>query len=363
MAKKVVTAILAVCMLGSLTACNGEEVKEVQVEIVQEVDEIAYATAPVEYGEVVSEVKLNCKYEPTEHEDLSFPVSYKIVLDCYVEEGDVVSKGDVLAELVLLDVENQVEETEYQLASLELKLEQTRELKEFDIESAKTLYEYTSKTKQDQEALQEKLEAIEDQYKTTLEDLEDDILITEMRLEDYRQQIRDGKLIAGMDGEITYLDSGLASIDYNTVYTEEDKKMITISSKESCYFIVEDTTYAEYIEEGDSLFVSYIMSGVKSQCEVTPAKMDEWEGRMYFAVVGEETFENEMRADMVLELDRKDNVLCVPTDAVHDSEEGTFVYIEENGLLSMRYVTVGLRGLDVTEITEGLSEGEIVVLK
>ena len=31
MAKKVMTAILAVCMLGSLTACNGEEVKDVLI--------------------------------------------------------------------------------------------------------------------------------------------------------------------------------------------------------------------------------------------------------------------------------------------------------------------------------------------
>ncbi len=363
MAKKMMALALAGCMMFSLTACNEEETKEVQVEIVQEVDEIKYVTAVVEYGEVVSEVKLNCKYIPTEHEDLSFPVSYKIVSDCYVEEGDIVSKGELLAELWLGDVENLVEETEYQLASLELKLEQTQELKEFDIESAKTLYEYTSKTDKDKEALEEKLESIETQYKTTLEDLEDDILITEMRLAEYRQQLRDGKLIAGMDGEITYLDNGLDTIDYNIVYTEEDKKMITVSSLESCYFIVEDTTYAEYIEEGDSLFVNYTLSGVKSQCEVIPAKRDEWDGVMYFDIVGEETFDNEMRGDIMLELARKDNVLCVPTDAVHESEEGAFVYIEEGGLLSMRYVTVGLRGLDVTEIAEGLSEGEIVVLK
>lgn len=363
MVKKVISAILTGCMLLSLTACNGEEVKEVQVDLVQEVDEIKYVTATVEYGEVVSEVKLNCKYIPTEHEDLAFPFSYEIVNDCYVQEGDIVSEGDLLASLWLGDVEKEAEKTEYQLASLKLQLEQTQELKAFDIESANTLFEYTYKTADDKKALQEKLESIEEQYKTKLEDLSDDILITEMRLAEYEQQLRDGKLIAGMDGEITYLDSGLAAIDYSVVYTEEDKKMITISSLESCYFMVEDATYAEYIKEGDSLFVNYTLSGVKSQCEVTPAKMDAWDGLMYFDVVGEETFDIEMRGDILLELARKENVLCVPTDAVHESEEGSFVYIEEDGMLSMRYVTVGLRGLDVTEIAEGLSEGEVVVLK
>lgn len=363
MAKKVITAILAGCMLVSMTACGGEETKEVQVEIVQEVDEISYATATVEYGEVVSEVKLNCKYIPTEHEDLAFPVSYKIVSDVYVKEGDIVSKGDLLAELYMGDVEDLVEETEYQLASLKLKLEQTQELKAFDIESAKILYEYTFKTQQDREALEDKLESIETQYKTTLEDLEDSILISEKRLADYKQQLRDGQLIAGMNGEVTYLKDALDNIDYSIAYTEEDEKVITISNLDSCYFIVEDSTYAEYIAEGDVLFVNYILSGVKSQCEVVPALMDSWDGVMYFKITGEETFENDMRGDIVLELARKDNVLCVPTDAVHESDEGAFVYIEENGLLSMRYVTVGLRGLEVTEIVDGLSEGEIVVLK
>lgn len=363
MTKRGMTVIMAGCMLFGMTACNDNEKKDVQVELVQEVSEPSYATVTAEYGEVVNTVKLNCVYTPTEYEDLSFPASYMLVSDVYVKEGDIVSKGEVLAETELDDIRDTVEYIEYTLAMAELDLKQTKELKELDIACAKELYEYTAKSRQDTEQLQENLENIEGQYKTHLEDLEDTILINKLQLEEYKQLLQDGQLISGIAGEITYMDGELAVIDYNVIYTEEDKKMITVSGLESCYFTVEDTTYAPYITEDESLFVNYTLSGVKIQCEVKPVKMDEWDKVMYFDVVGDETFDIEMRGEILLELERKDNVLCIATDAVHTSEEGTFVYIEDNGMLSMRYVTTGLCGAELTEITEGLSEGEIVVLK
>lgn len=363
MTKRGMTVIMAGCMLFGMTACNDKETKDVQVELVQEVSEPSYTTVTAEYGEVVNTVKLNCAYTPTAYEELSFPTSYMLVSDVYVKEGDIVSKGEVLAETELDGVKDTVEQIEYALAAAELELKQAKERKELDIACEKELYEYTSKSKQDTEQLQEKLANIESQYKTYLEDLEDAILINKLHLEECKQLLQDGQLISGMEGEITYIDSGLAAAGYNAFYTEEDKKMITVSSLESCYFTVEDTTYAPYITEGESLFVNYTLSGVKSRCEVKPVKMDAWDKVMYFDVVGDETFDIEMRGDILLELERKENVLCIATDAVHTSEEGTFVYIEDNGMLSMRYVTTGLRGAELTEITEGLSEGEIVVLK
>lgn len=356
MAKRMIAMILAGCMMFSLTACNEKETKDVQVEIVQDVDEIAYLTATVEYGEVVRDVKLSCNYMPTEHEDLAFAVSNERIEEIAVKKGDMVAEGTVLISLYVGDLEEQIEEIEYQLESLKLRLEQTLEMKAFEIECVEDWYKYTSKTKEDADEAEDKIEAIEEQYKTTLEDLEDSILITEKRLAQYKEELKNSQLIAGINGEITYLANGIS-------YSEEGEKVITISDLDSCYFIVEDTTYAEFIAQDDTLYVDYISTGVKGQCEVKPALMENWDGTMYFKPVGEESFANGMRGDIILELDRKDNVLCVPTDAIHESEEGAFVYISDNGMLSMRYVTVGLQGLDVTEIVSGLSEGETVVLK
>lgn len=60
-------------------------------------------------------------------------------------------------------------------------------------------------------------------------------------------------------------------------------------------------------------------------------------------------------------VDRKDNVLVVPTEAVKD-EDGRFtVTVIKNGKQTERRVEVGLEGDQYTEILSGLKEGEEVV--
>jgi len=60
-------------------------------------------------------------------------------------------------------------------------------------------------------------------------------------------------------------------------------------------------------------------------------------------------------------IERKDNVLVVPSEAVKETGQGTTVSILENGKQVTRTVTVGLAGNDSSEITSGLGEGEEVV--
>lgn len=58
---------------------------------------------------------------------------------------------------------------------------------------------------------------------------------------------------------------------------------------------------------------------------------------------------------------RKEGVLCVPNEAVKESEQGQYVEILVNGEPKQKPVQTGISGNDRTEILEGLQEGEAVV--
>lgn len=91
--------------------------------------------------------------------------------------------------------------------------------------------------------------------------------------------------------------------------------------------------------------------------------MEQWDEKLYFKPVGDEIIASETDGTITMELERRENVLCIPEDALHESDNGLFVYLEKDGLLEMRYVTVGLEGDEMIEITDGLVQGEVIALK
>lgn len=358
MKRKILAVILAGGMLFTTTGCGQQETGDLQPVLVQEEEEAAYPTTTVEYGEVVKNVTVRCSYTSTEKQDLSFPVDGGLIARVEVKMGDYVDPGQLLVALDVEDLEETIEELSFQIECQELKLAQTEEMKAFELASAERLYTYTYMTKQDKEDLAEKKESINKQYRTTLEDMNDQLHILKKKLEQSRQELADGQLFANITGEITYLENSLKD-----TYSKKDRVVVTISNLDACYFTTEDLAYADYFKEAESLTVSYRESGTEYTCEAVPALTDSWEEKMYFKPVGDEIIASKTNGTITLELERKENVLCVPGDAIHESDNGPFVYLEKDGLLEMRYVTVGLEGDTMAEITDGLEQGEIVALK
>jgi HlyD family secretion protein len=66
-------------------------------------------------------------------------------------------------------------------------------------------------------------------------------------------------------------------------------------------------------------------------------------------------------ADAEVIIDVKENAIRVPSEAVIENER-LFVYRPEEGILRERHIVVGLSNWDLTEIVEGVKEGELVVL-
>ena len=76
------------------------------------------------------------------------------------------------------------------------------------------------------------------------------------------------------------------------------------------------------------------------------------------------TLKSRDSGSIILKLDQRENVLYLDKSAIRTFNGKPFVYIpDENGLPTLRYVTLGLEVKNVVEIVEGLDEGDQVIIQ
>lgn len=76
-----------------------------------------------------------------------------------------------------------------------------------------------------------------------------------------------------------------------------------------------------------------------------------------------EGIKSTMTADIIIQVEKRENVLVVPREAVKKVGEKTTVEVLVDDLIQEREVEVGLRGDTLVELISGLEEGEKVLIK
>ena len=69
-----------------------------------------------------------------------------------------------------------------------------------------------------------------------------------------------------------------------------------------------------------------------------------------------------MSADIEIVIERRADVLAIPTLTVLEGEEEKSVFIVEDGRLRQRAVKLGAANWDLSEVLEGLRPGDLVVI-
>jgi HlyD family secretion protein len=67
------------------------------------------------------------------------------------------------------------------------------------------------------------------------------------------------------------------------------------------------------------------------------------------------------RADVRIEVARREQTLRVPIGLVHHDETGPYVYVDRDGRIALVRPTFGLTGSEQVEVLEGLVEGDVVL--
>lgn len=77
---------------------------------------------------------------------------------------------------------------------------------------------------------------------------------------------------------------------------------------------------------------------------------------------GAETLRSGMSVDVDIIVKSTENAVCVPSFAIFDDKEGKqYAYVVEDGTARKREITKGAEGIEWTEITDGVKEGESVI--
>lgn len=367
---KRITSIFCILLSIGFTGCDAgveDTVSDQVIEVEAVKDPIEYTMDVVRMGDVANTVSIDCSYLQMEDEDIAFDVDNEVIYQVYVEKGDTVRKGDLLVELNVAELERLVDELKDSIAYQTLMLEQTKELKALDIKARKERYnldksqmtDVTMKSTLDR-TFNEDIRSIEASYEKSIEDYEDTINIGQFKLDTYQEKIKSSKLYAGMDGTVSFIKDYLRGS-----LTKVDEKIITIIDTSVCAFAASKIEYRDYFKEKEPITITIGFGANEQQREAYPMNINEWDDEMYFELA-ENDYELAIgtRGTIDITLETANNVLYISKDAIHTAQDQSYVYVvDSEGLRSIQYVEVGLRGPKVVEIKSGLKEGDYVILK
>jgi len=354
-------ALLSLLFCLGLTGCQEQEVINKEVEIQEQVtSEISYELTQVSKGRVEQVMVLQCTYTQTEELEIAFEIDKELITDVYVEKGDSVTKGEVIASVDVEAAEAKLKEMRHQLAKDELKLKQAIEKRDFEVEQAEVWFGYTAMKKEDRKNTDEEKVRITESYAKTIQNYEDTIYFEKKRIAEWEEYIENGTLTAPMDGIISWVKA-----DLKGSLTEKDVPIVRIYNPESKMYYSDDVEAIPYLEEGKEYPIVCGLGKAQREYTVTPAKMEDWGEYVYFRLLDEEYDPNIIVLGKVnLVIEEKENALCVDRHAIHSSGEEFYVYtLDENNVRRMQFVELGLRGTDIVEIVSGLSEGQRVIIK
>lgn len=354
---------ILLCLLVSIVfaGCTPSEEDEELVVMEQEEETIPYNLAIASYGDVLLTEILNGTFKELEEEELSFSVSGRLVTQVYVEEGDQVRKGQLIAELGTEDLISQAETLEYQIERNKILLEHASINEDYDLSAVWLQFIYQSgQTEAEGEALDARIAEIQQQYRYMREDYQDAIDIAELKLARIKSELAVNKLYAGMDGTVTWIERGL----YGST-SEAGRGVIQIKNDSECLFTIEGAKNADLFEEGVPIEMVITSGESAGTYLIIPYHMEEWTDRLLFVMVKEDIeIPKGTIGKITMVLEGRENVLNIPRRALRTVEGKTFVYyLGEDGLRDVRWVETGLYGDDRVEILSGLEEGEKVILK
>jgi len=321
-------AILLLCLvLAGTAACGGEP------------EEAEWQLTEVVRGDLTVSVSGSGNIGVSDEASLVFGSGGKVD-KLYVEEGDKVSKGDVLAkldtgalELALAQAEVALEHAEYNLNQLEDVLH----------------------------ASQDRVDIAKSELKAT-----------EQAVAQAQKQLDEATITAPFDGLVA------------AMYVKEGDitPSPTMSSMPVVYLI--DPTSMELSAEVDEIDVPGVKPGQRAIIEVDALPDEQFEGVvtlvgslpvveaglvLYKVKIGFDVPEgSELKVGMSATADiiiqQRNNVLLVPDRAVErDSQGNPVVKVMVNEQIEERSVVIGISDGFQTEIVDGLVEGEIVMIE
>ena len=307
----------------------------------------------VTHGDLAAQARLSGKVAAAREVSILAPLSAKVTA-VYVRVGDKVENGQVLFSLDKSDLQ-----TSY--SSLSSEYTRTKELLEAQVQQAQTNYDNTAALLEVGAASQLEL----DTARVTLLSAQTSMASTLQQLEDNLQTLRDTMADADVKSTMDGMVSSQSVVVGATASPTSPPAVITERGSQVTVSVSE--AVQTYLSIGDTAQV-IISSASEEAIEATVRTISPSAGAMtqLFDVVldlpEDTTLTAGMFATVLVETERRENVITVPTEAILNDGVSQSVYVVEDGLASQRVLTTGLVGDGVTEVVEGLTGGEQLVV-
>ncbi len=320
------------------------------------------------------------------------PVAGTVTL--IAKAGDTVAKGDVLAELTSPELSNQLEQQEATLESLDIEVQRARiqnkqaqltarrtaDQAEVDFAAAQREWERAERSwakkvisRVDHLAAKDNLRKAElandhaqADAKLQVESLAFELRTRELTLqrqhlavEELQRQVDALKIrapVGGMVGTIPVADKA------NVVANQPLATVVDLTRLE-----VEIEVPEIYADDLGTGMPSEIRLGNQTHtgllASISPEVVEgQVRGRVRFEGAQPEGLRQSQRVSARIVIEEKPDVLMVPRGPFYDSEGGRFAWIVRDGLAERRPIRTGAVSLTAIEVTEGLKQGEQIVI-
>lgn len=394
-------AVLGICVSFLAGGCG--KMTESSIPELEEPVALNEAYRPVEYAAIGSVQVLMATAVPRDY--CNYYSANVNISQIYVEPGDTVNAGDVLAVCdvdeakkqlqecqAALAHENETYEISAQISDTQIKMWENQAAQQennehnkmdaadgamadaYEINTDTNIDEYVADTDEFSTEQLEKSDRTEESYNTKIETEQEnqryDKQLHEYRVQKideqialYQQLVDDGMLKAAHSGLVTYtkkLTEGRSAAAYENIVIVSDTDDLVLDIKDTAineykysdydkkYVIVDgekyDVTESQYTSE--VLVLSKINNRYPDVCVESREKPSLTAGQMY---------------PVYFEKTKANQALVVGKDSIYKDGDTRYVYVKNNeGGREKRIITTGESDENYTQVTEGLKEGELV---
>lgn len=317
-----------------------------------------------------------------EQVDVGAQVSGQIT-KLYVQIGDKVKAGDLIAQIDKDKQQNDLDITKAQLASTKANLES----KKVALEIASSQYQREQKLYSNKATSLENLETLKNNFyglKASVADLNAQVVQLEITLKNAEKDLGYTTITAPMDGIIinVAVDEGqtvnanqstptivkIANLDEMEIrmeIAEADVSKIKVGT--AVKFSILNDPEKKYEAKISSIDpANTTTSDAKSNSSSNSTSSSSTSAIYYYAKVFVKNRDNFLRIGMSVEnsivIKSAPNALAVPTYAIKNDKGGYFVELLRGGQIIKSYVKIGIKDSINTQILDGVSENDLLVL-
>lgn len=361
-AKRITAAALTAALLFGLAGCGKEEV------VAETPKGTAVEVATVESTDMASSSTVNGMVVAKSTVPVVPMLSGKVE-KLNVAEGDMVTKGDLLMQIDTSTVTGTYGAMASSYSSTKQAVNAGIEAAQTQLDLAKTNYENTKALFEIGAASQLEVDSAKAQYDAAKLQIEQaraqgnaSLASIQAQMDQIGTQASLGTVTAPVSGKVIsvgVVEGGVAGQSAAIVIAEDNETRISVSVSENLLsgIAVGDQASLRMSSLSDETYeveIESIASAINSQTGMYDVKLFAPEG--LDCPIG-------IFAEVTFTLDRRENVVAIPTESILNNGEEQYVFILEGDNAKRVVVETGLVSADMTEITAGLSGGETLVTK